>query len=147
MTQPVPLFRQCENAADEARAAARWLVEKHAAGHAWRDMVVLAPGKRNWRDPMDRALTRDSIPHLQLLGAPHLSPDLDRDHVHVMTLHAVEGLQFQVVAVLGVGDLPWKSQTLDEAARLAHVAMTRATHALQVFHSKPSALVERLLAA
>jgi superfamily I DNA/RNA helicase len=79
-----------------------------------------------------------------LLGERTL-PDFAADHVHVMTLHSVKGLEFPAVAVLGIGDLPWKSQTLEDAARLLYVAMTRATHALMISHSKPSALVERLL--
>ena len=63
-----------------------------------------------------------------------------------MTLHAVKGLEFPAVAVLGIGDLPWKSQSLEDVARLLYVAMTRATHALLISYSKPSTLVERLLA-
>ena len=50
------------NANDEAQAAAAWLGDKHRAGYAWRDMVVLAPSKRNWRDPVTRALDREQIP-------------------------------------------------------------------------------------
>lgn len=140
-----PIVQRRINSKDEANAVAQWFVDQHRAGYAWRDMAVLAPGKRNWRDPIAAAFDREGIPHRMLLGDKQLGPDFGGDHVHVMTLHAVEGLEFQVVAVLGVGDLPWKSQTLEEAARLLYVAMTRATHALTISHSKPSALVERLL--
>ncbi len=141
-----PIVQRRVNANDEADTAAEWLAEKHRAGYAWRDLVVLAPGKRNWREPIAKALTREEIPHRMLLGDKSLAPDFVGDHVHVMTLHGVKGLEFPGVAVLGIGDLPWKSQTLEEVARLLYVAMTRATHALLILHSKPSALVERLLA-
>ena len=140
-----PIVQRRINANDEAQAAAQWLLERHRAGYAWRDMVVLAPGKRNWRDPIAKALEREAIPHRMLLGDRKIGPDFVADQVHVMTLHAVKGLEFPAVAVLGIGDLPWKSQTLEDAARLLYVAMTRATHALMISHSKPSALVERLL--
>jgi hypothetical protein len=141
-----PIVQKRTNANDEAQAAALWLAEKHRAGYAWRDMVVLAPGKRNWRDPLAKALEREDIPTRMLLGDKKIGPDFIGDHVHVMTLHAVKGLEFPAVAVVGIGDLPWKSQTLEDAARLLYVAMTRATHALLILHSKRSDLVLRLLA-
>ena len=141
-----PVVQQRTNANDESQAAARWLAEKHRAGYAWRDMVVLAPGKRNWRGPIQNALDREGIPSRMLLGDKRIGPEFAGDHVHVMTLHAVKGLEFPAVAVLGIGDLPWKSQTLEDAARLLYVAMTRATHALLISHSKRSDLVERVLA-
>ena len=141
-----PIVQQRVNARDEADAAALWLLDQQRAGRAWRDMVVLAPGKRNWRDPIAQALEREGIPYRMLLGDPTMQPDAG-DHVQVMTLHAVRELEFPVIAVLGIGDLPWKSQTLEEVARLLYVVMTRATAALLISHSKPSTLVERLLAA
>lgn len=140
-----PIVQKRINASDEANAAVQWLLDKRSAGHAWREMVILAPGKRNWRDPIAKALQREAIPCRMLLGDKSVKPDFVGDHVHVMTLHAVKGLEFPAVAVLGIGDLPWKTQTLEEAARLLYVAMTRATHALLISHSKPSTLVERLL--
>lgn len=140
-----PIVQRRANANDEADAAAQWLLERHRAGYAWKDMVVLAPGKRNWREPLAKALFREGIPYRMLLGDPKLGPDFDGDHVHVMTLHAVKGLEFPAVVVVGIGDLPWKMQTIEDAARLLYVAMTRATHVLTISYSKPSMLVERLL--
>ena len=141
-----PIVQKRMNASDEGDAAAQWLLEKRRAGYAWREMVVLAPGKYGWRDPIARSLARAGVPHRLLLGDRKTGPDFVGDHVHVMTLHAVKGLEFPAVAVLGIGDLPWKSQTLEDAARLLYVAMTRATHALLISHSRRSTLVDRLLA-
>lgn len=141
------LVQPCRNAKDEAAVAAEWLVARRAAGTPWRDMVVAAPGKRNWRDPIAAAFDRHAIPCRMLLGYPDRAIDRDGDHVHVVTLHAVATQVFDDVAVLGVGDLPWKSQTLDEVTGLLQTAMSRATQALLVLYSKPSTLVERLRSA
>lgn len=141
-----PVIEARVNARDEADAVATWLGEHASAGIAWREMVVVAPGKRNWREPLQRALDRAGIPCRMLLGDPSIEADFSGDHVLVMTFHAFEGTRCPVVAVVGVGDLPWKQQTLDEAGRLLEAAMSGATRALAVSHSKPSALVERLLA-
>ncbi len=141
-----PIVQMRRGSADEANACAQWLLDRRRAGYAWRDLAVLAPGKRNWRAPLLKALTREGIPVRMLLGDKALKPDFAADEVHVMTLHAVKGLEFPAVAVVGIGDLPWKRQTIEEAARLLYVGMTRATHALSISYSKSSELVERLLA-
>lgn len=141
-----PMVQRRVNAGDEADHAVQWLRDQRRAGYAWRDLVVLAPGKRNWREPLVRALDREGVPYRMLLGNKSLHADFAADHVHVMTLHAAKGLEFPGVAVVGIGDLPWKSQSLQDAAKLLYVAMTRATHALLISYSKPSTLVDRLLA-
>ena len=141
-----PVVHRRVNANDEAREAVLWLLDQRRAGHAWREMVVVAPGKRNWRDPIARALAGADMPCRMLLGDPTLATDGSEDLVHVMTLHAVAALEFRVVAIVGVGDLPWKTQTLEEATALVRAAMGRATHALSISWSKPSALVRRVFA-
>ena len=62
------------NAKDEANAAADWLLARHESGIAWRDCVVLAPGKRNWRAPLAAALDGAGIPHRMMLGDPGRGP-------------------------------------------------------------------------
>ena len=142
-----PLVQRRANAADEANAAAHWLVEKHRAGYAWRDMAVLIPGKRGWDDLLRKALERDAVPHQVLLGVHKRNANFGGDCVCVLSMHSAKGLEFPAVAMLGLGDLPWKQQDLEDAARLAYVAMTRATHALSISYSRMSALVEKLIAA
>ncbi len=132
------------NAKDEANAAAAWLLEQRRAGRAWRDCAVAAPGKRNWRAPIAAALDRAGIPCRMMLGDPSTRCERDADVVHVMTLHAIAGSTFAAIAMLGIGDLPWKRQTLDEATTVVDAAMACAGDALLLSCSKPSALAERL---
>jgi superfamily I DNA/RNA helicase len=52
------------------------------------------------------------------------------DTVKIMTMHASKGLEFPVVAVAGVGQMPEAGEDPQDEARLFYVAATRATHRL-----------------
>jgi superfamily I DNA/RNA helicase len=47
-----------------------------------------------------------------------------------MTMHASKGLEFPVVALSGVGEMPVTGDDLVEEARVFYVAATRATNLL-----------------
>ena len=79
-------------------------------------------------------------------GANKREADFSSDQVRLLTIHSAKGLEFPAVAMIGLGDLPFRWHTLEDAARLVYVGMTRATHALAMSYSKPSELVKRLLA-
>ncbi len=49
-----------------------------------------------------------------------------------MTVKVSKGLEFPVVALAGVGDMPAKGEDEQEAARVFYVAATRATQRLVI---------------
>ena len=129
---------------DEADAAARFAADAHAAGLAWRDVLVVAPGKRKWRERLAVALDALQVPHRMLLGEPGALPDAAADVVHVASLYGAEGLACPAVCVVGLGDLPWKQQPLDEAVRIVAAAAAVATQRVMLSSSKSSALVAEI---
>ena len=133
------------NDRDEAEAAARWVVGVRAGGTPWRDVLVVAPGKRKWRERIAKALDGVSVPHRMLLGEPGATRDPEADVVHVVSLYGAEGLSAPAVAVVGLGDLPWKQQPLDEAVRVVVACLEVATERLEVSSSRPSTLVDALV--
>jgi superfamily I DNA/RNA helicase len=68
------------------------------------------------------------------------------DSVKVMTLHSSKGLEFSVVAIAGLGQLPYKQDDIAAEARLLYVGMTRATDRLLMTTSSDSVFVQRLTA-
>ena len=63
-------------------------------------------------------------------GSGDFQPNADT--IKVMTMYASKGLEFPVVAVPGVGQMPLANQDETDAARLFYVAATRATSRLVV---------------
>jgi len=76
------------------------------------------------------ALQRRRLPYQVRKSAGSYDPTADT--IKVMTMHVSKGLEFPVVALVGVGSMPSAKLEESEEARLFYVAATRATHALYI---------------
>ena len=122
-----PLIIRLPTLRDEAIKIAELLGAAHMEGHAWGDMAVIC---RRHTD-MERCaavLRHRHLPHEVRKGSGSFNP-LD-DTIKLMTMHASKGLEFSVVALSGVGQMPGDGQDELEEARLFYVAATRAIHRL-----------------
>jgi superfamily I DNA/RNA helicase len=68
----------------------------------------------------------------------------NRDSVKVMTMHSSKGLEFPVLAIPGVGFMPYEKWDAHDEARLLYVAMTRAMDELVLTFCRESAFAARL---
>lgn len=126
---------------DEAAKVADLLADAHRQGHGWGEMAVLCRHQSE-RDECAAALQRLQLPHQLRKNSGSYDPMADT--IKVMTMHASKGLEFPVVALVGVGCMPGNEDESDEA-RLFYVAATRATLALFVTLSGDGAFSRRLL--
>lgn len=104
---------------DEAAAVANRLGGAHKEGHAWADVDLCAD-----------ALRRRGLPHQVRKGVGTFDPAAGS--IKVMTLHVSKGLEFPVVAMVGVGHMPAPGEDERDEARLFYVGATRATQRLVI---------------
>jgi superfamily I DNA/RNA helicase len=122
-----PLIIRLPTLREEAAKVAEHLSAANREGHAWSDMAILC---RHWSE-MDLCadvLTRRGLPHQVRKKAGQYDPA--HDSIKVMSLHASKGLEFPVVAMVGVGHMPADGEDEREEARLFYVGATRATQRL-----------------
>lgn len=124
-----PLIIRLPTVYEEAQKVAELLASAHQEGHAWGDMAILCRHYSEM-DTCASALRQRRLPHQVRKGAGTFDPA--DDSVKVMTLHASKGLEFPVVALVGVGHRPGSGEDEREEARLVYVGATRATHRLIV---------------
>ena len=100
----IPAMGSCASrmTSGERRLAER-LSAAHQKGHAWGDMAVICR-RYDEMDACAHALNRARLPHEVLKGAGSFHPN--EDTIKVMTMHASKGLEFPVVALVGVGQMP-----------------------------------------
>ena len=91
------------------------------------------------------ALALRKLPHRVRLRSGDFDPFADT--VKIMTMHASKGLEFPVVAVAGVGQMPRDGEEPADEARLFYVAATRATQKLVLTVAGTSAFAQSLIAA
>jgi len=138
-----PLIIRLPNARDEPARIADVLANAHEEGHAWGDMAVLCR-KRAQRDEVGRALTARKLPHQVRKSSDDFDPLANT--IKVMTMHVSKGLEFPVVALCGVGQMPGVGEDEREEARLFYVAATRATQRLVVAANEGGAVLGEALA-
>jgi len=122
-----PLIIRLPTLREEAWHVADLLAAAHQEGRAWGDMAVLCP-THEIRDLCARTLAQRKLPLENRTRSGDFDPASDK--IKVMTLHASKGLEFPVVALVGVGQMPAPGEDEKEAARLIYVGATRASHRL-----------------
>ena len=124
-----PLIIRLPNLRAEATKIADLLNAAHQEGHAWGDMAVLCR-HYNEMDECAQALNRWQLPFEVRARSGSFHPH--EDTIKVMTLHASKGLEFPVVALIGVGQMPAAGEDERDEARLFYVGATRATQRLVI---------------
>ncbi|MBK5206178.1 MAG: ATP-binding domain-containing protein [Polaromonas sp.] len=82
-------------------------------------------------DPIDgKEGKHHKLPHQVRKRSGDFSPN--RDTITVLTMHVSKGLEFPVVALPGVGQMPAAGEDEHEEARLFYVGATRATQKLVI---------------
>ncbi len=124
-----PLIIRLPDLGAEAHRIAELLAGAHQEGHPWADMAVLCR-KQSQVEDVSRVLKARKLPH----KARKSSGDYDplADAIKVMTMHASKGLEWPVVALAGVGQMPGSGEDEKDEARIVYVAATRATQRLYV---------------
>ncbi len=124
-----PVVIRLPSLRDEALKIADLLSAAHQEGYAWNDMAIIC---RHYSE-MERCATilrLRGLPHEVRKGSGTFNPLADT--IKVLTMHVSKGLEFPVVALSGVGQMPEDGRDEAEEARLFYVAATRATHRLLI---------------
>lgn len=124
-----PLIIRLPTLREEIAQVADLLSAAHREGHAWSDMAILC---RHWKemDLCSAVLRQRRLPHQVRKGSGSRNFDPLADSIKVMTLHVSKGLEFPVVAMVGVGHMPARGENERDEARLFYVGATRATQRL-----------------
>lgn len=130
---------------EEGEYIARQLAALHAQGTPWAHMAVLYRATF-MGEKIAATLALREIPCEWLKDSRSKRFDPLHDSVKVMTLHSSKGLEFSVVAIVGLGQLPYKQDDIAAEARLLYVGMTRATDRLLMTTNSDSVFVQRLTA-
>ncbi len=136
-----PLVLRAADLLTEAAIVADWLASAGRAGRPWSEMAVLGPDPGTLR-ACERALRKVGVPCHTRSKRGDFRPG--EDAVKLLTMRVSKGLEFPMVAVPGVGQLPFHGEAEIDAARLVYVAATRATERLLVTVSGDGALARRL---
>jgi Nuclease-related domain/UvrD-like helicase C-terminal domain/AAA domain len=138
----LPMIVRSTTLSGEAYKLAELLKVSHEQGHAWGDMAVLCTDYQSI-DLCAKAFNQLHIPIQIRKRSGDFNPQLDQ--IKVMTMKVSKGLEFSIVALHGVGQMPIKGEDENEQARIFYVAATRATQHLIISVSGEGQFGQRLL--
>lgn len=144
---PLPTIVRLPNVHAELDHIANYLRQLHERGHPWRDMAVLHRRARSG-GIVAEAFKKAGIPH-EWLGSSHQRRHFDpaTNTVKILTMHSSKGLEFPVVAIPGLGYMPYKDKDASQEARVLYVAMTRAMEELLMTGHRESAFLRQVSTA
>jgi hypothetical protein len=139
----LPELIRVEHARDELPCLVQRIREEQARGRRLDDIAVLY--RYGWQgDKLREALTRAEIPCRVAEGKDKSSLFVVKDCVKLITMHSSKGLEFPLVIIPYLGQLPKPGEDESYEARLLYVAMTRATERLLLIHHEDSVFSKRI---
>ena len=141
---PLPVLNQLPTLQREADFIAQELTAINKEGWPWREMAVLYRAGFIGEE-VTRRLRAAGVP-VQWLGegSGKRGFNLSEDTVKVMTMHSSKGLEFPVVAIPGLGYMPFGGYDVLDEAKLLYVAMTRAMEMLLMTCHQETEFVTRI---
>ena len=134
----------CESDWQERDLVISRIRDEQANGRALSDMAIIYREKKH-ASRMELALAEAGIPYTsasstkgrkQLYGS--------EDTVKIVSMHSSKGLEFGLVLIPGLDDMPNRHGEEADEARLLYVAMTRAIDRLVMSHQKPNDFTRRI---
>ncbi len=138
----VPQLVRLPSLRAEAQHLVKKLMQMHDSGTPWQDMAVLYSAPFVAEQLADD-FAAANLPVEWLKDNRSKRYNALHNSIKLMHLKSSKGLEFPVVAIAGVGYLPYHDET--DEARLLYVGMTRATEHLLMTASKDSSFVSRII--
>lgn len=139
----VPALIRTNSAGAEIATLISQIRDEQAHGRRLDDIAVLFRHNRQgeqWRDALDHA----GISCRLADDKGKASLFLVKDAVRIVSMKSSKGLEFPVVIIPGLGQMPAIGEEESHEARLLYVAMTRATERLLLLHHEDSIFSKRI---
>ncbi|WP_448098825.1 3'-5' exonuclease [Luteibacter yeojuensis] len=143
---PIPELLRAGDRSDEAKITIARIREHLSNGRSPSDIAVITRHERD-AEYFHAELAQGGVSCRLADEKGKAALFLGDPSVKVITMHSSKGLEFPIVLIPRIGDMPGKSDDPVREARLLYVAMTRATEEATVMHDKESEFSVRLTSA
>jgi superfamily I DNA/RNA helicase len=140
----LPVLTQHASVHEELTWIARQLRALTTTGRQWNEMAIVCR-YRSIGEQVVKYLRSVEIP-VEWLGNANGRKKFKpgENSVKVVTMHSSKGLEFPIVAIPGLGDMPRNDNDATEEAKLLYVAMTRAMERLFMTYHTESKFVRKI---
>lgn len=140
-----PELISCASDREEWELIVARVRDEQAAGRALSDMAILYRYSRQ-ATVLEQVLARANIPFASGAGKGEVRDRLygPEDSVKIVSMHSSKGLEFGLVIIPMLGQMPDPREDEADEARLLYVAMSRAIDRLLMTYQQPSNFTQRV---
>lgn len=139
-----PELIRCESDWHEWNCIVERIRDEQGKGRALSDMAVIYRSKAQARQA-EQTLARAGLRYASGISSQGRGALYgDEDAVKIVSMHSSKGLEFGVVLIPGLGEMPHKGEAEADEARLLYVAMTRAIDRLVMTYREHSDFTRRI---
>jgi superfamily I DNA/RNA helicase len=139
-----PELIRCESDWQEWDCVVSRIRDEHGQGRALNDMAVIYRSAAQ-AGRIEAALKRAGIAYVSAASGKGKSALYgEGDAVKVVSMHSSKGLEFGLVLIPCLGEMPKAGEPPEDEARLLYVAMTRAIDRLVMTYREPSDFTRRV---
>ena len=134
----------CDSAWQEWNCLVEQIRDEQGKGRALSDMAVIYRTTSQGKE-IERVLAQADIPYQSGVSSSKRGALYgEKDSVKVVSMHSSKGLEFGLVMIPCLGEMPKKGEPEADEARLLYVAMTRAIDRLVMTYREPSDFTRRV---
>lgn len=139
-----PEFIHCEGHWQEWDCLVTRIRDEQANGRGLNDMAIIYRNNAQ-AEAAERALTQAGIAYASGTSSKGRGElYCNEDSVKIVSMHSSKGLEFGLVLIPGLGEMPKKGEAEADEARLLYVAMTRAIDRLVMTYQGHSDFTRRV---
>ncbi|GGM30892.1 DEAD/DEAH box helicase [Pseudomonas asuensis] len=139
-----PELIRCDSAWQEWNCLVERIRDEQGKGRALSDMAVIYRTTSQGKE-IERVLAQADIPYQSGVSSSKRGALYsEKDSVKVVSMHSSKGLEFGLVMIPCLGEMPKKGEPEADEARLLYVAMTRAIDRLVMTYREPSDFTRRV---
>lgn len=139
-----PELLRCESDWQEHNCIVERIRDEHGQGRSLNDMAVIYRSTAQ-AQRIERALSEAGIAFASGQSAKGRGTLYgSEDAVKIVSMHSSKGLEFGLVLIPNLGEMPKKGEDEVDEARLLYVAMTRAIDRLVMTYREPSSFTRRI---
>lgn len=139
-----PELIRCDSAWQEWNCLVERIRDEQGKGRALSDMAVIYRTTSQGKE-IERVLAQADIPYQSGVSSSKRGALYgEKDSVKVVSMHSSKGLEFGLVMIPCLGEMPKKGEPEADEARLLYVAMTRAIDRLVITYREPSDFTRRV---
>ncbi len=114
--------------------------------YSYKDIGIIVCSKQYFGSSDNASINLNDIPTKSLLYSSQRNLfDIDEDTVKIITIESSKGLEWKVIFLIGIDDMPRNGRELKHEKNLIYIGITRAQEQLNIYYTNGNNFIKELI--